>query len=81
GWTRIGAHLYTGQPRQMVSYDWARWNLPRNIGPGETFSTRLLLPAVSTPGDYSVVVDLVTEGIAWFAGRESAALTIALKIR
>jgi hypothetical protein len=80
GWTRIGAHLYQGHPRRTIGYDWARWDLPHDVAPGAVFSIPLTLPAITTPGEYSVVIDLVTEGLTWFADRESAALTIEITV-
>jgi SAM-dependent methyltransferase len=79
GWTRVGAHLYAGQPRQVVSYDWARWSLPADVAPGDSVTLSVVLPSIDTPGDYTLVVDLVVEGVAWFADRESAALTLSVR--
>jgi SAM-dependent methyltransferase len=81
GWTRLGIHLYQAAPRRVVDYDWVRVALPSDITPGDTATMTCSLPALVAPGDYLVVADLVIEGVTWFADRESAALTVPLRVR
>ncbi len=80
GWTRVGGHLYSAAPpRQCLAYDWFRCALPGDLAPGEKVSLRVTLPPLP-PGQYEVVIDLVIEGVVWFADRESAALTIPVSV-
>lgn len=82
GWTRLGAHLYRDtSPWTLVDYDWARYALPHDVGPGESVTLNLRLPPITTPGRYIVVFDLVVEGMVWFADGESAALYLPLDVR
>ena len=77
GWTRVGAHLYHATPsRELVEFDWYRVDLPREVAPGGTLEVDALLPAPTGPGEYLVLVDLVVEGLAWFADRGSSSAVV-----
>ena len=74
GWTRVGAHLYeVGPERALVDYDWWRGHLPLRVEPGEQVTLGATLPALTVPGEYVVVFDLVIEGMTWFATEGSSA--------
>jgi hypothetical protein len=80
GWTRVGAHLYSGtEPRQSIDFDWARWPLAHDVAPGGRIHVEVRLPPLPAPGDYSVVLDLVVEGLAWFADRGSRPATVRVR--
>jgi SAM-dependent methyltransferase len=82
GWTRIGAHLHRADAsRTAVDFDWVRVPLPRDVGPNETVRVRATLPSLAEPGDYIAVVDLVIEGMAWFADRGSVSVDVPLRVR
>jgi SAM-dependent methyltransferase len=82
GWTRVGAHLYRGDAsRTLVDYDWLRVELPRDVAPNESVRVRSTLPAISEPGDYIAAFDLVIEGKAWFADRDSVSADVPLSVR
>jgi SAM-dependent methyltransferase len=82
GWTRLGAHLYrAGTPMQLVDFDWFRADLPGDVAPETQIRIEVTLPAVSEPGEYAVVFDLVVEGMTWFADRESNPTTLRLEVR
>ena len=82
GWTRLGAHLYRGDAsRTLVDYDWLRVELPGDIAPNETVRVRATLPRITEPGDYIVTFDLVIEGKAWFADRDSMSLDVGIDVR
>jgi SAM-dependent methyltransferase len=91
GWTRVGAHLSRTQEvggrdggadaASLVNYDWVRAALPRDIAPGETVDVAITLPPIAAPGRYTIEFDLVIEGVAWFATRESAALLVPCEVR
>jgi SAM-dependent methyltransferase len=81
GWTRVGAHLYrAGLPRELLDFDWFRMDLPHDIRPGERVGLKATLPALDSPGDYLVVLDLVVEHLTWFADRGSSPATLLLRI-
>jgi SAM-dependent methyltransferase len=82
GWTRVGAHLYRADPsRTLVDFDWLRVELPRDIAPNQTVRVRATLPPITDPGDYLAAFDLVIEGKAWFADRDSVSIDLPLSVR
>jgi SAM-dependent methyltransferase len=81
GWTRIGAHLYeAAEPRRLVDFDWHRADLPRDVDPGQDVMVDLDLPPLPRPGVYLVVLDLVIEGMTWFADRGSRPATLNVRV-
>lgn len=77
GWTRLGAHVYrAGGTMEVVDFDWLRVPLPHDVGPGGAVTLAVTLPPIAAPGDYTIVLDLVVEGLTWFAERESQPLVI-----
>ena len=80
GWTRVGAHLYSeAEPRLPIDFDWGRWSLPHDVPPEGRVYVEARLPTLPAPGDYSVVLDLVVEGLAWFADRGSSPVTVRVR--
>ena len=78
GWTRLGAHLYRVDPgRMLVDFDWLRVALPHDVAPEQQARIDVTFPAIEAPGSYLVVIDLVTEGSAWFADRGSIPLSVS----
>jgi hypothetical protein len=81
GWTRIGVHLLGADAlRTPVDFDWVRVPLPRDVDPEETVSVTVGLPPVEQPGRSIIVIDLVIEGVAWFADRGSMPLEVACEV-
>jgi SAM-dependent methyltransferase len=80
GWTRLGAHLFRDGEPQAVDFDWLRVGLPRDVSRDECVQLVVTLPPVATPGAYTVVLDLVIEGQAWFANRGSAPVSFPLLV-
>jgi len=77
GWTRAGIHLYRDDAeRTPVDYDWVRAALPHDVAPERRVTIDIALPRVEPPGDYVLVIDLVIEGVAWFADRGSVPLAL-----
>ncbi len=70
GTVMLGARLYNsnGEP---VSLDWARARIPRDIAPGDSVSMELNGPTLPA-GSYMVELDMVSEGVNWFAFAPSA---------
>jgi SAM-dependent methyltransferase len=83
GWTRLGASLHrlTGEAAgELVSFDWLRASLPRDLDPGEEATFEVELPRVEEPGDYRLVFDLVAERVVWFRQRGSKTLEVGFRI-
>jgi hypothetical protein len=77
GHVSVGGHL-RGADGQMLDLDFARAALPRDVPPGASERITAALNAPSKAGRYTVEVDLVVEGLAWFASRGSKAITLDL---
>ena len=75
GWTRVGVHLHeAGDPiGRVVDFDWHRAALDADVEPDGRTAVRLDLPAIDRPGTYDLRIDLVVEGLAWFADHGGSA--------
>jgi hypothetical protein len=62
---RLGAQLCSAEGA-LITRDFARADLPNDIGPGATADVVVTLPALATPGRYRIKLDLVNEGVDWF---------------
>lgn len=51
-----------------------RFVLPRNVAPGESLETEIVLEWPTVPGRYQVSIDLVAEDLTWFADELGAPL-------
>ncbi|HEY3361125.1 MAG TPA: hypothetical protein VGK06_04655, partial [Methanosarcina sp.] len=49
-----------------VVHDGLRTPLPYNVRPGDTISSRILIKTPDQKGNYTLVIDLVKEGVCWF---------------
>jgi SAM-dependent methyltransferase len=81
GGVALGTHLYDGTGR-LITFDlhWERLtDPPREIVPGETVHVRMSLPP-QTPGRYTLEIDCVAAGVAWFAQLGSRPLQLALEV-
>lgn len=67
--------------RQVMAGDAARASLPRDVRPGETEQVWVPVAAPSGPGQYTLVLSLVQERVAWFCdnGGGEARLPILVK--
>ncbi len=68
GWrrtVRLGAQLHDGN-RNMIDRDYARAFLPHDLAGNEAVDIEIELPALETPGDYTLKFDMACEGIDWF---------------
>lgn len=59
--------------------DDARVALERDLSPGEETTLALAVTAPARPGDYELALDLVQEGVGWFADHGSPAAHVRLK--
>jgi SAM-dependent methyltransferase len=78
GWTRLGAHLR--RSGALVDFDWLRVALPRDVEPDALVRMAVELPVIAEPGSYSIVFDLVIEGVAWFAERGSTSVEVPWQV-
>ncbi len=76
---RLGDRWFDATGATMLRDD-ARLALPYDIHPGEVADLALTITAPPTPGDYLLEIDLVQEGVAWFAARGSIPLRLAIRV-
>jgi hypothetical protein len=79
GTVALGGHLHAGQ--QLLALDFLRVPLPRDVAPGETLALDVSFKAPSEAGRYVVELDMVDEGITWFAARGSQTARVELTVR
>lgn len=65
---RLGNHWLDAGGRLLVRDD-GRSRLPHDVGPGDEAELALEARAPAEPGDYVLELDLVQEGVGWFAER------------
>ena len=65
----------------VVDFDWLRAPLPHDVAPGGEVTIAVALPPIAEPGRYTVVFDLVVEGLTWFSERESQPLVLPATVR
>jgi hypothetical protein len=63
-----------------VTFDDGRARLPGRLEPGQETSIALTVHAPSSPGRYTLQVDVVQEGVAWFAPTGAPALEIEARV-
>ncbi len=76
---RMGARLLDVSG-EVLERDFARGDLPVSVGPGEDIRVDLVARAPRQSGDFLVEIDVVKEGVLWFAEEGSPTLRIALKV-
>ena len=76
---RLGAHLL-GADGTMADADFARAPLPRDLSRGEAATIALHAAAPASPGRYVLRLDMVNEGIAWFAEGRSQTADVVLDV-
>jgi SAM-dependent methyltransferase len=62
---KLGNH-WLDRGGQVVRYDDVRTQLPREVKPGEEIELLLVVNAPDLPGQYTLELDMVQEGVAWF---------------
>lgn len=79
GAVRLAYHLYDASGA-LVTWDGARTELPRDIGPGESETVVMLFHAPGRTGRYTVRPDLIREGVAWFSSGEAPAGSLTIRV-
>ncbi|HEY3218264.1 MAG TPA: SpoIID/LytB domain-containing protein [Candidatus Limnocylindria bacterium] len=62
----VSYHWHDAQGNTVV-WDGTRNPLPANVDQSATVQVTMRIDAPSTPGSYTLTIDLVREGVAWFA--------------
>lgn len=79
GYVRLGAHLLTADGR-TIDHDFARAPLPCDLPRNGRASVSLVVTAPAAAGRYVLRLDMVNEGIAWFAEGRSETADVALDV-
>ncbi len=81
GWTRLGGHLWGGARGELLDFDWLRVALGADLDPGGERTLEVELPPFERPGRYRLVLDLVAEGVTWFAEKGSPTTEVPVEVR
>jgi len=76
---RLGAHLLSANG-DCLQWDFARQDLPFSVSPGEESRADLIATAPLRRGNFIIEIDLVKEGVLWFAEQSSPTLRIPLRV-
>jgi uncharacterized protein (DUF3820 family) len=79
GYVALGGHL-KDDTGALVDLDFLRAALPRAVAPGETAVVIAEVQGPARPGQYRLELDMVDEGVAWFAQRGSASVEVDLLV-
>jgi len=82
GWylVTVGNH-WLDDEGERVAIDDGRATLPNDVPPGESAVVHLEVRTPEEPGTYGLEVDLVQEGVSWFADRGSQTAAVFAKVR
>jgi N-acetyl-anhydromuramyl-L-alanine amidase AmpD len=73
---RLGYHYYRGRRRLAIPPPRdLRTDLPQDVPPGATVAVDVRIALPEEPGNYTIELDLVQEGVAWFKEQQSPVLT------
>ena len=79
GHVRLGAHLLAADGA-LIDQDYGRASLPSDLAIRESARLELELEAPAEPGCYVLRLDMVDEGICWFAQAGSKVRDVALRV-
>jgi SAM-dependent methyltransferase len=79
GALRAGNHWLDAQAAMVVQDD-GRASLPQTLGPNDRCRIGLEVRAPAHPGNYLLELDVVHEGITWFADRGSRAIRVPIDV-
>jgi SAM-dependent methyltransferase len=80
GHVRVGLQLLDAESR-VIEKDFARFDLPQGVAPGEACRVSGAFDAPADAGAYGVKIDLVAEGVTWFEPGGSTAEIRPLHVR
>jgi|HubBroStandDraft_6_1064221.scaffolds.fasta_scaffold11590_2 SAM-dependent methyltransferase len=76
---QLGNH-WIQENGEVFLWDDGRCMLPHVVGPGEEVTLRLAMNAPGRPGNYTLQLDLVEEGVTWFRDRGSKAYASKVRV-
>jgi hypothetical protein len=76
---RFAYHWFDGNSKEIV-HDGERTLLTEDLPVGATTKLSAMVNAPSTPGDYTLRLTFVQEGVAWFDDRGAKAADIPVKV-
>jgi SAM-dependent methyltransferase len=76
----LGNHWLSADGSKMIICDDGRAEIGRNVIPGGQATCEITVTAPNRPGNYMLELDVVEEGITWFAHRGSPTYRIPVKI-
>jgi len=79
GYVRLGAHLLSGDGTALVN-DYGRAEIPGDLQQGDEADIELEMTAPEEPGVYVIRLDMVNEGICWFAQHGSPVTDVPLEV-
>ncbi|MBI1746996.1 MAG: class I SAM-dependent methyltransferase [Acidobacteria bacterium] len=77
GYVSLGGHLYNDK-RELLSYDFLRCPLPRDVKPNESCLLTVEWTVPQAPGQYVLELDMVDEQVRWFKESGSPTLEIIM---
>jgi hypothetical protein len=75
----LGNHWLDAQGN-VITNDDGRAALLRDLAPGEETELKLVVNAPRRPGDYTIELDLLQEGVSWFGLKGSPTTKLPVKI-
>ncbi|KLU59398.1 hypothetical protein CEB3_c43840 [Peptococcaceae bacterium CEB3] len=72
-------HLF-GQHGRVVVNDGLRRDLPNDLRPGQRATISLGIKLPKKPGDYTVEVDMVQEGVTWFGQKGGKTFSLGVQV-
>ncbi len=75
----LGNH-WLDQNGKVVANDDGRAPLLRDLAPGDEAEFRMTINAPKTPGDYLLEIDMLQEGVSWFALRGSKTVRLPVTV-
>jgi len=73
-------HWLDAEGRAVINDD-GRGTLPRDLRPGEETEITFQVNAPPRPGDYLLELDMLQEGVSWFALKGSPTLRVPVKVQ
>ncbi len=78
--TRLGNHWRTPEGESVALDDGRTSVVPSNVEPGGSVTVNLTVAAPEKPGRYVLELDVVEEGVTWFAQQGSAVLDLPVHV-
>jgi hypothetical protein len=76
----LGDVWYDGKGVRLVTHSYVRSGFRNDVQPGQEVDVPLAITAPSTPGDYTLSIDLVQEMVAWFSDKGNSSPKFKVKV-